>query len=83
MIGDRADQTRVRNTMFLPMLADQQSYEDAASLIEIYGELAGVEAAIRADKSRDRGNHIHFCHWRQIERMVVLLSVDQAIGIVH
>jgi len=69
--------------MNLPILADRRSYDDAAMLIETYGDHAGIEAALRADKSRERGNHIHFCHWRQIERMVVLLSVDQAIGIVH
>jgi hypothetical protein len=65
------------------MLADRRSYEDAATLIELYGDHAGLEAALRADRSRENGNHIHFCHWRQIERMVVLLSVDQTIGTVH
>ena len=69
--------------MYLPMLANRQSYDDAAALIELYGDHAGVEAAMRADKSRELGNHIHFCHWRQIERLVVLLSVDQAIGTIH
>ena len=69
--------------MNLPMLANRQSYDDAAALIETYGDHAGIEAALRADKSREKGNHIHFCHWRQIERMVVLLSVDQAIGTIH
>jgi hypothetical protein len=81
-VGDRADTNRVRK-MNLPMLADRRSYDDAATLIELYGDHAGIEAALRADQSRDRGNHIHFCHWRQIERMVVLLSVEQAIGTVH
>lgn len=70
-------------SMNLPMLADRRSYDDAAALIETYGDHAGIEAALRADKSREKGNHIHFCHWRQIERMVVLLSVDQAIGTIH
>jgi hypothetical protein len=65
------------------MLADRRSYEDAATLIELYGDHAGLEAALRADRSRESGNHIHFCHWRQIERMVVLLSVDQTLGTVH
>jgi len=69
--------------MYLPLLVDRRSYDDAASLIEIYGDHAGLEAAQRADRSRDLGNQIHFCHWRQIERMVVLLSVDQTIGPVH
>jgi hypothetical protein len=69
--------------MQLPILMDRRSFEDAADLIRTFGENAGVEASLRADRSRERGNHIHFCHWRQIERMLVLLSVDQAIGTVH
>lgn len=69
--------------MHLPILADRSSFDDAAALIETFGNQAGIEAAIRADQSRERGNHIHFCRWRQIERMVVLLSAGQAIGTIH
>ena len=28
----------------------------------------------RADRSRDLGNVIHFCRWREIERMIDALS---------
>lgn len=49
----------------------------------LFGDNAGYEAAARADHSRDLGNHIRFCHWRQIERMIVLLSIDRPIGTVH
>ena len=69
--------------MQLPMLHDRQSYDDAARLIEAFGEDAGTEAATRADASRDLGNHIRFCHWRQVERMILLLTVDRALGTVH
>jgi len=69
--------------MHLPILVDRRSYDDAAALIDAFGEHAGVEAALRADQSRERGNHIHFCHWRQIERMLVLLTLDQTMGTVH
>jgi hypothetical protein len=69
--------------MYLPILPNRKSYEDARTLIELFGEDAGTEAATRADASRDVGNHIHFCHWRQIERMILLLSVDQVLGTVH
>lgn len=69
--------------MHLPILPDRKSYEDATALIELFGEEAGIEAASRADASRDIGNHIHFCHWRQIERMIVLLSVDRVFGTIH
>lgn len=69
--------------MQLPYLSNRKSYEDAADLIARFGDDAGYEAAIRADKSRDVGNHIHFCHWRQIERLIVVLSYHQPLGTVH
>lgn len=67
----------------LPYLADPREVADAAELIRSFGESAGSEAAARADRSRDLGNHIHFCRWRQIERLVVLLSIPRAVGTVH
>ncbi|HEX7871839.1 MAG TPA: hypothetical protein VF475_02945 [Sphingobium sp.] len=69
--------------MNLPILLDRKSYEDARALIDLFGAEAGIEAANRADASRDVGNHIHFCHWRQIERMIELLSIDTVLGTVH
>lgn len=48
-----------------------------------FGDNAGYEAAARADRSRDQGNHIHFCHWRQIERLIVLLTHDGPLGTIH
>ncbi len=69
--------------MQLPYLSSRQSIDDAAELILMFGADAGFEAAARADRSRDLGNHIHFCHWRQIERLIVLLAYDQPLGTVH
>ena len=56
---------------------------DAAELIERYGDDAGFEAAMRADRSRDEGNVARFCHWRQIERVIATLSCDEVTGTVH
>ncbi|WP_336974986.1 hypothetical protein [Sphingobium aromaticiconvertens] len=67
----------------MPYLSNRKSFDDAADLIARFGDNAGYEAAMRADKSRDVGNHIHFCHWRQIERLIVVLSYDQSLGTVH
>ena len=64
-------------------LSDRAAVADASDLIHRYGDDAGFEAAARADRSRDLGNHIHFCHWRQIERLIVILSADCASGTVH
>lgn len=69
--------------MQVPYLSSRKSIEDAAELIAVFGDNAGFEAALRADRSRDLGNHIHFCHWRQIERLIVLLAYDQPLGTVH
>ena len=69
--------------MHFPYLADRSSFEDAAQLIALFGDDAGYEAAARADRSRDLGNHIHFCRWRQIERLIVILAHDGALGTLH
>ena len=68
---------------YLPYLADRAELTDATDLITMFGDDAGMEAAARADRSRDLGNHLHFCRWRQIERLIVLLSIDRAVGTVH
>jgi hypothetical protein len=56
---------------------------DASDLIERYGDDAAFEAAARAERSRDNGNVAHFCHWRQIERVIATLSSDEITGTVH
>lgn len=69
--------------MQLPYLANRKSYDDAAELMRRFGANAGYEAAARADQSLDVGNHITFCHWRQIERLIVLLTYNQPLGTIH
>ena len=68
---------------YLPYLGDAREVADADELIRSFGQDAGSEAAARADRSRDLGNHIHFCRWRQIERLVLLMSIPRAVGTVH
>ena len=63
----------------MPYLGDRCEIADANELIARFGELAGSEAAALADRSRDLGNHIHFCRWR----LIVLMSVGRAVGTVH
>ncbi|WP_322963839.1 hypothetical protein [Sphingomonas fuzhouensis] len=71
-----------RDAYVAPFLTDRD-VADAAEMMETFGHAAGDEAAARADRSRDLGNHIHFCRWRQIERLIDLLSGDEAVGTVH
>jgi len=67
----------------MPWLGHRSEVADATRLIAAFGDDAGFEAAARADRSRDLGNHIHFCRWRQIERLIVLMSAGAAVGTVQ
>jgi hypothetical protein len=64
-------------------LPDPAAAVDAAELIAHFGVHAASEAAARADRSRELGNVIHFCRWRQIERLIVLLASDERAGTIH
>jgi hypothetical protein len=69
--------------METPFINGRRSLADAALLLETYGDNAGFEAAARAEVSRERGNVLRFCHWRQIERVIVTLSDQEVRGTVH
>lgn len=64
-------------------ISGRHALADAAELIERFGDDAGFEAASRAETSRDAGNVLRFCHWRQIERVIVTLSSEEIAGTVH
>jgi len=71
----------LQHQIYLP---DAAAAADAAELIARFGDHAALEAAARANRSRGLGNVIHFCRWRQIERMILLLtSPDLADATVH
>ena len=59
------------------------AFAEAAQLIERFGPYAGSEAALRAGRSRDLGNFIHFCRWREVERMIDLIRDEAVTGPVH
>jgi len=66
-----------------PFIHGRQALADAWQLIEQHGDDAAFEAAARADRSRDAGNVVRFCHWRQIERVIATLGSDEIFGSVH
>jgi hypothetical protein len=66
-----------------PFINGRVSLADAHELLETFGDAAVREAAARADISRDAGNVIRFCHWRQIERVIATLNSDEVRGTVH
>jgi hypothetical protein len=71
----------VQQPVYLP---DALAAADAAELIARFGDHAAFEAAARANHSRGLGNLVHFCRWRQIGRMIELLSSsDRADATVH
>jgi hypothetical protein len=69
--------------MDAPFIHGRLALADASELIERFGEQAALEAAARAERSRDDGNVARFCHWRQIERVIATLSSDEVRGTVH
>jgi hypothetical protein len=64
-------------------LPDGSAAADAAELIAHFGALAAGEAAVRADRSREVGNVLHFCRWRQIERLILLLAAGRGVHTIH
>ena len=65
-------------------LPDATAAAEAAELIAQFGDHAAFEAAARANHSRGLGNVVHFCRWRQIERMINLLTaVDPGEITIH
>lgn len=69
--------------MHLPLYVESRDVTEAEKLISMFGQEAGLEAAERAEASRNLGNHLQFCRWRQIERLVILLSLESSIGTIH
>ena len=66
-----------------PFITGRPALAEASDLIERFGEDAGLEAAARAERSRDDGNLLRFCHWRQIERVIATLSSAEVRGTIH
>jgi hypothetical protein len=69
--------------MITPFIHGRLALADAAELMERFGDNAGFEAAARAERSRDVGNVLHFCHWRQIERVIATLSSGEIVGTIQ
>jgi len=69
--------------MHSPFISCRGALEDAHSLMLQHGDNAGFEAAVRAERSRDAGNVVKFCHWRQIERLIAALASEEVAGTVH
>lgn len=66
--------------MQLPFYVARPDVVVAQKLISEYGAAARAIAADRASASRSNDNYLHYCRWRQIERLVTLLTTGAVIG---
>ena len=66
-----------------PYLADARPLDDAVHLLARFGQAADDEAAARAARSRAVGNHLHFCRWREVGRLLATLRLRHATGTIH
>ena len=82
-VGSRETAVGYDNRMDAPFIHGRIALADASQLIERYGDDAALEASIRAERSRDDGNVVRFCHWRHIERVIATLTSDEVYGTVH
>ena len=82
-VGHRERRAELMGCMDSPFIAGRLALAEASDLIDQYGDDAGLEAAARAESSRDAGNVLRFCHWRQIERVIATLSSEEVRGTVH
>lgn len=55
----------------------------ATELMAVFGAQASREASERALQSRDRGNVIRFCQWRQVGRLIEMLIAEDVQGTIH
>ena len=83
IVGYRERASRLTEAMDSPFIAGRLALAEASDLIDRFGDDAGLEAAARAEHSRDAGNVQRFCHWRQIERVIATLSDEEVRGTVH
>ncbi len=67
----------------MPLFLDREAATTAQHLMAEHGADAGEAAAARARESRNLGNHIAFCRWRQVERLLAVLVSDEPMGTRH
>lgn len=66
-----------------PYIAATRPHHDAVDLVARFGAFAADEAGRRAERSRALGNHLHFCRWREVGRLLGMLGSEEVRGTVH
>lgn len=57
-----------------PFHSGRQIVAAADDLAREHGSDAALAASLRAAQSRARDNAAHYCHWREVERLVEWLN---------
>ena len=60
--------------LILPFVATRADALDAAQLLAEFGSAAAATALAKANVSRNCGNVVNFCRWRQIGWLIDVLS---------
>lgn len=60
----------------IPYISDRSHIAAAQELIALFGPMARIEAAARANHSRTQGNVIHFCKWREVSRLIDIFTEE-------
>jgi hypothetical protein len=55
----------------------------ATEMMALFGDNASGEAGRRARHSRDLGNVVGYCAWRQAQRLILVLERDLAETTLH
>jgi hypothetical protein len=66
-----------------PIFCDRVNADLATEYMAVFGKSARREAAARAKRSRDHGNVLGFCRWREIERLIRVLDEGQGESTLH
>ena len=82
-VRSRARDAAYNEAMPAPFIHGRRALADAADLIDRFGDEAALHASGLAASSRDAGNVIRFCHWRQIERLIAALASTEIADTVH
>lgn len=86
LIDFRAEQdfTHIISGIFMPPIAvTRETALLATEMLALFGHAAADEARSRARHSRNLGNLVNFCHWREAARLICILSSEPETGTIH
>ncbi len=66
-----------------PVVAGRVAGELATEMVALFGDTAAAEASRRAHHSRNLGNALGYCTWRQAERLIEQLTAMSSQFTVH